>query len=170
MAPVDRTVDRQRVLLSISSSGRPGGWPAREPLLSGFRPGRPGGRLEGQKCPFLLPTGRFILGLYIPHSLADFTKILEEKDLHHSSIFQQEFLELKILFIFVFKRVGKIKKQKVFENWFDLHLHFYLKFFLRVFLVILISKLFIFSLELIYLSYLLGSIFVGKLVCGCWYH
>ena len=43
MPPVDRAVDRTESLLSVSNSSRPSGRPAREPLLSGSRPGRPVG-------------------------------------------------------------------------------------------------------------------------------
>ena len=42
-APVDRPINRHRVLLSVSSSGRLTDKPTREPLLSGSRPGRPSG-------------------------------------------------------------------------------------------------------------------------------
>ena len=67
-APVDRPVYQQRVLLSVSSSGRPRGRPAREPLLSGSSLGRPGGRPVGSTVINLTvgrwtarPTGRAIL-------------------------------------------------------------------------------------------------------------
>ena len=98
-------VDRQRVLLSVSSSDRPGGRPAREPLLSSSRPGRPDGRSVAQRhkndrwpvdrpvdrkgisALSWLPTGRFVLGLYIPHSLANFTKNFKSKIFYLSASF-----------------------------------------------------------------------------------
>ena len=49
MALVDRSVDRQRVLLSVSSSGRSSGRSFRESLLSGSRPARPGGQLANDQ-------------------------------------------------------------------------------------------------------------------------
>ena len=73
----------QRVLLSGNGLGRPGGRPSESSALcflfpvdrwlNGHKYNRwPPGRPEGQFCPCLLPTGRFSLGLYIPHFLSCF--------------------------------------------------------------------------------------------------
>ena len=82
-------------------------------------------------------------------SLADFTKICEEKNFYLSSIFQQEFLWSKDLFLFVLS-VGKFKEKRVFwELVFDLYFNNYFVIFPNIFLCCFhLQTLYFLTLEL----------------------
>ena len=70
-------------------------------------------------------------------------RISSAKFLTFTSVLQQVFktvLSLKIWSLFCFKGLKISKKRKIFGNWFDLHLHFYLEFFPRVFLCVFVFQ------------------------------
>ena len=80
--------------------------------------GRPGGRPEGQICPFQLPTGRFLWGYKYRPIWVDFQQVFREQFFPplqvFNSKFSKEFLGLKDHSLFVFKGWKKSKKNRVF--------------------------------------------------------
>ena len=66
--------------------------------------------------------------------MADFTKILEEKNSYLSSVFQQKFLWLKDSSLFIFKGLEKSRKEKSLGIVFVLHFYFILEVFPSIFL------------------------------------
>ena len=116
------SVDRTESLLSVSSSGRPSGGPAREPLLSGSRLGRPlersTGGLNGHKFdqwPVDRPVDRkgnsalsscqradFLVGYKYPLLWLISPIISREKIFTSFKCFQQKFLGSKDLFFILF--------------------------------------------------------------------
>ena len=106
----------QRALLSVSSLDRPGrstGGTTVRNLTVGAD--RPGGRPEGQICPFQLPTGRFLWGYKYPIFELVFNKFFKSKILILSSILLQVFKRVFRAkdFIFIcFKGLEKSRKRR----------------------------------------------------------
>jgi len=111
----------QRALLSGNGPGRPAEsccslYPVPvDRRHNGQKSDRWGGRPEGQNCPFQLPAGRFILGLYILHFLSYFKQVFREQNFQSLQVFNskflKEFLGLKDHSLFVLK-CWKIQRKR----------------------------------------------------------
>ena len=164
---------------SLYQLGWPGGRSAREPLLSGSSPGRPGGRPVGSTVKNLT-VGRSTGRANLPLSSANRQNFNGVINTPFELVFQQDFQELKFAFFLVF--IHKFSKdflsQKdlssfVFKGWKNQRkieiwdicvvLHFYhiQSVFPSIFLCYLISK----HLDFPHLS-LSTILFIGSFICG----
>ena len=110
---------------------------------------------KGNSALSRLPTGRFFEGYKYAFSWVVLEQILEENFSHLSSVFQQEFLWLKVLILFVIKGWKIQRKKEVFRNWFCSSFLFYPRSFPKYFLCDFdFQTLYFLTLELSYLSYL----------------